>query len=44
MVESVHKCMRAHTATELTKSYALNALLKLTVRFQAADVQVREPV
>jgi AP-1 complex subunit gamma-1 len=37
VISLVDKCMRLHSATAVTKSYALNALLKLSQRFSGEE-------
>ena len=41
IVDLVHKVMRLHSATVTTKSFCLNALLKLTTRLTGDEVQAR---
>lgn len=41
VIDLISKAMRLHSATELTKSFCLNALLKLTTRLNDPSVQAR---
>jgi AP-1 complex subunit gamma-1 len=41
VIDLISKAMRLHSATELTKSFSLNALLKLTSRLGDPSVQAR---